>query len=199
MTATNNVFRIEDFLSNSECDAIMYLVETSGILSPSTVVMPDGKHEEDKSRFSFTGHLYHGKHELINKIDQWIATITNTELTEQEPMQVQYYPRGGYYKPHLDAFDGEGGKRQHTFMVYLNDVIYGGATVFPKLGISIKPAKGLAVYWQNLYDNGKPNLNMIHEAQKTDEPKCIITKWIRKANLEEEQKTHYSTYSNGSP
>ena len=36
-----------------------------------------------------------------------------------------------------------GGARFITFMVYLSDVVSGGRTVFPQLGISIKPKLGM--------------------------------------------------------
>ena len=51
----------------------------------------------------------------------------------------------------------DGGERQTTFMLYLSGTKrdIGGNTVFPQLGISVKPKKGTALYWSNLKTDGK--------------------------------------------
>ena len=47
------------------------------------------------------------------------------------------------------------GNRIGTLLMYLSDVEQGGATVFTKLGISVRPKKGLVVFWWNLKPDGK--------------------------------------------
>ena len=37
-----------------------------------------------------------------------------------------------------------------TFMVYMSDVESGGRTIFPQLGLSIKPIQGSALFWFNI-------------------------------------------------
>ncbi len=39
----------------------------------------------------------------------------------------------------------------------MSDVEAGGATVFPKLNLSLWPQKGSAAFWYNLYPNGEGN------------------------------------------
>ena len=39
-----------------------------------------------------------------------------------------------------------GGTRFITFMVYLSNVLSGGRTVFPQLGISVQPVKGILLF-----------------------------------------------------
>lgn len=39
----------------------------------------------------------------------------------------------------------------------MTDVTEGGATVFPLLNITVKPEKGSALIWYNLYRDGQGN------------------------------------------
>ena len=50
----------------------------------------------------------------------------------------------------------EGGERLATFMIYLSGTKkdIGGSTVFPQLGISVKPQRGAALYWHNVKSDG---------------------------------------------
>ena len=58
----------------------------------------------------------------------------------------------------------DGGERHTTFMIYLSgskkDI--GGHTVFPQLGISVKPNKGTALYWSNISSDGKFDTRSSH-------------------------------------
>ncbi|KAL6958446.1 procollagen-proline 4-dioxygenase, partial [Sarracenia purpurea var. burkii] len=45
-----------------------------------------------------------------------------------------------------------------------NETIQGGETVFPRIGVSVKPAKGLAVVWHNLQSDGSRNALTDHSA-----------------------------------
>lgn len=95
-----------------------------------------------------------------------------------EKLWAQRYEAGGHYTYHYD-WSGElrerRGGRLSTFMVYLDDKCTGGGTKFPRLekpkekkwcdvlecdeeeeeGITFKPVKGNAVYWENFRSDGR--------------------------------------------
>lgn len=44
----------------------------------------------------------------------------------------------------------------------LNEPISGGATVFPKLNLTLYPSKSDAVFWYNLHKNGERDERTLH-------------------------------------
>jgi hypothetical protein len=69
----------------------------------------------------------------------------------------------------------------------ISDVEMGGATVFTRLGISLKPIKSAAVFWYNLYRNGNGNVLTEHAAC----PVLKGTKWGKNRNRERQKKQKY--------
>ena len=58
------------------------------------------------------------------------------------------------------------------------DTIAGGRTIFPQIGISVKPVKGAALYWFNIH----PDLNYdsrYRHAQPIPDSHITIRVWIR--------------------
>ena len=97
-----------------------------------------------------------------------------------EPFQIGFYPPGGFYEQHYDAFTDEKGFKENlildgslvgnriaTLMFYLSGTVDGGATVFPNLGVSIFPTKGSAVFWYNLNKDGSLSEKSLHAACPT--------------------------------
>ncbi|ESO97395.1 hypothetical protein LOTGIDRAFT_231571 [Lottia gigantea] len=81
-----------------------------------------------------------------------LNTHQNTEgISSAEAYQVVNYGIGGEYRPHVDASPDlvlnaieelqQSGDRIATFLIYLSNVEYGGATVFPYLRIKMPPTK----------------------------------------------------------
>ena len=65
-------------------------------------------------------------------------------------------------------------------MVYLNEVEAGGETVFPRLGVTLKPRTGTLLLWNNLSVDGEVNPWTIHHAMPVLEgSKYVITLWFR--------------------
>ncbi|EAU35189.1 conserved hypothetical protein [Aspergillus terreus NIH2624] len=100
-----------------------------------------------------------------------------------ERMWAQRYNASGHYRHHFDwaGSAARGGDRLSTFMVYLGDECEGGGTNFPRLrmprdpawcrfvecedadgegrgngheGITFRPIKGNAIFWENLRPDG---------------------------------------------
>lgn len=94
-----------------------------------------------------------------------------------EPMWAQRYNVSGYYRHHYDwaGTAHANGDRVSTFMVYVDANCTGGGTEFPRLrrprggqwcrfiecdgsnkggGVTFKPIKGNAIFWENLKPDG---------------------------------------------
>lgn len=55
----------------------------------------------------------------------------------------------------------------------INKVPSGGRTVFPRIGVGVKPIAGSAIFWYNLHDTGEPDRLTLHGAC----PVLYGTKW----------------------
>ncbi|RXN15121.1 prolyl 4-hydroxylase subunit alpha-1-like protein [Labeo rohita] len=77
---------------------------------------------------------------VVSRVSQRIADITGLSKESAEDLQIQNYGIGGRYEPHYDAWDEEN-ERIATFLIYMSDVEKGGATVFPQVGVALKPKK----------------------------------------------------------
>ncbi|KAF4117659.1 hypothetical protein G5714_002212 [Onychostoma macrolepis] len=117
--------------------------------------------------------------ENVARISQRIADITGLRTnTSAERLHVQNYGIGGRYEPHYDSVNDEN-ERIATFLIYMSDVETGGATVFPKVGVALKPKKGSAVFWYNLHKNGNVDLNTEHAGCPVFRGnKWVANKWI---------------------
>lgn len=76
-----------------------------------------------------------------------------------DPKQIHYYKYGG--------------DRVGTGIFYFNDDFEGGETLFPKLGVEIKPKTGSLLYFEQGYDE-ETNWSTIHESTLITKG----TKWI---------------------
>ncbi|CAM4588596.1 unnamed protein product [Leuciscus chuanchicus] len=106
-------------------------------------------------------------------VSQRIADVTGLSMETAESLLVQNYGVGGAFEQHIDALELEN-DRIATFLIYMSDVEIGGATVFPKVGVSVHPKKGSAVLWYNLHRNGEVNWNTEHAGC----PVFVGNKWV---------------------
>jgi flagellar biosynthesis regulator FlaF len=70
----------------------------------------------------------------------------NFDTYKLENFRIRKYPKGsGFFKVHSDITDYKSASRLLVVLLYLNDVVEGGETEFPSLGIKIKPSQGLGI------------------------------------------------------
>lgn len=182
------------FLSDRDCDHIKELARP--LLTPSTVV--DAHSENpllDSRRTSQGGWLPpYIRDSVILNLQKEIATLTAIPEKNGENIQILYYPLGGEYQPHYDYFDPStagglyhyqrGGQRVATFMIYLNTVEEGGETIFPRLGIKIKPEKGKALLFYDVNPSGNVDPMTLHGgAPVLKGEKWILTRWLREGEF----------------
>ncbi|XP_067308722.1 prolyl 4-hydroxylase subunit alpha-1 isoform X2 [Pseudorasbora parva] len=110
-------------------------------------------------------------HPVLARISQNIADITGLSVESAEVLHVQNYGIGGRFESHYDAS--------------MSDVEKGGATVFPEVGVALKPKMGSAVFWYNLQKNGRVDWDTLHAGCPVlMGNKWLATKWIHEFGQE---------------
>ena len=182
-TSLAQVYELPALLSHEECEAVIEAINAS--LQPSTVTRGTSDY-----RTSRTCHLRQNHPQLAASLDQRFAALFEVDPRLSEPIQGQRYDPGEYFKEHTDWFSpitkeyathtDRGGQRTWTVIVYLNAVERGGETLFRRLGRSFTPVPGMALAWNNLQADGRPNPFTLHEAMPVEAGhKWVITKWFR--------------------
>lgn len=176
------ILRYHNVISEREMEKIKELAKPR--LRRATVHDPQtGKLTTAPYRVSKSAWLGALEHPLVDKINQRIQDVTGLDVSTAEELQVANYGVGGHYEPHFDfgrddepdAFEELGtGNRIATWLLYMSDVQAGGATVFTDVGASIKPKKGSAVFWYNLYPSGEGDYRTRHAAC----PVLLGNKWV---------------------
>ena len=186
------IYTFDDFLTSEDCQTL--IEESNRKLRPSSVSNVKDEVILSKDRTSSTADLHYFNSAYLNQIDNKITSFMGLNPFTGEIMQTQKYKPGQYYKAHTDYFypltreyktyTEWMGQRTWTFMLYLNDVEEGGETHFKHLKLKVKPKQGMAIFWNNLYRNGIPNLKTLHEAcPPVSGDKYVITKWFRSWSL----------------
>ena len=180
---------LDDGLSTDECGA---LIEASRPrLIASTVVDPEtGAHTPHPERISDGASFERGETPLIARLEQRVEAIFGFPVDHQEPLQILRYGVDGEYKPHHDYFDDSrpgslpalkvGGQRVATIIIYLNDVLSGGGTVFPNLKLTTHSKPGRALFFSNIDEAGQIVPDTLHGGEPVlAGEKWIATKWVR--------------------
>ena len=192
-SAAPDVVLLDNFMTDAECDELCSLSKRT--LTKSTVVDDKtGAGINHHARTSQGTYFSVGQNELVKKIENRISEITGIPVNHGEGIQILNYANGGEYKPHFDYFpDNEGGQanmqkggqRIITIIMYLNNVITGGATIFPEINLNIYPKKGSALYFSYYSANNAVDPLTLHGGAPVIEgEKWIATKWIREQPYE---------------
>lgn len=117
---------------------------------------------------------------IIRRINERIAWVSGTDVACGEPLHILRYERGQEYRPHTDSMAGDANPRAWTMLIYLSDGYQGGATQFPRLGISVTGAVGDALLFGNVDADGRPHPDSLHAGQPVGGgEKWLATRWIR--------------------
>ncbi|XP_042223975.1 prolyl 4-hydroxylase subunit alpha-2-like [Homarus americanus] len=183
-----------DFLTQRQTDAIIDQAKPK--LATSRHRGPDGGFISSMVRTSKNAWLRENQEraDLLANLTKKVEVATGLHATQPssgEDYQVANYGIGGLYVTHTDylmihpdpatysPWEHFIGDRFATFMVYLSDVEAGGATVFPRAGVTIWPKRGSAAFWWNLYRSGVGDENTRHGGCPVlHGSKWICNKWV---------------------
>lgn len=175
--------------SPEECAAL--IEQARPRLVPSTIVNPySGQDEVAAQRTSFGMFFRLEENALIAKLDRRVAELMQLPLENGEGFQVLHYPAGAEATAHFDfllpsndanrASLARSGQRVSTLITYLNEVESGGATTFPKAGLTVLPVRGNAVYFEYCNQAGQLDHQSLHAgAPVLSGEKWVATKWMR--------------------
>lgn len=183
-TEDAEIFAVGDFLTSSECERFIAMVDASA--RPSDTFDPE---HQARFRTSWSGDL-DPVDPFVQTIERRIDDLLGLPSGFGETVQGQRYRPGQEFQGHHDWFytkadywpreDRMGGQRSWTAMIYLNDVEAGGATEFPHLGLGIAPKRGVLLTWNNAQPDGIVNAMTLHAAKPVERGvKYVITKWYR--------------------
>ncbi len=185
--ASPRVVLFGNLLSPQECELLMATARPR--LKRSLTVQRDtGDGEVNQERTSDGMFFERGETPAIARIEERIARLVNWPVENGEGLQVLHYQPGAQYKPHYDYFDldqpgsanilARGGQRVATLVIYLNNPVKGGATVFPDANLEVAPCQGHAVFFS--YERPHSSTRSLHGGAPVIEgEKWIATKWLR--------------------
>jgi len=170
-------------LSSEECDELIRL--SNDRLERSKI---GSIREIDDLRSSSSMFFQEGENEDVARIEKRVSQIMNIPVEHGEGLQILNYQIGQEYKAHFDFFKSTSqaatNPRISTLVMYLNDVESGGETYFPKLGLSVSPQKGMAVYFEYFYNDQNLNELTLHGgAPVIIGDKWAATQWMRRKKV----------------
>jgi prolyl 4-hydroxylase len=182
-------YSIDDFLTERECAELVEQIRSRQ--QPSATVLEDRTPEVRTNKSCFFKRDDQ-QCPLSNEVTLRVSKLLGINPSYAEPIQghiytpnQEYKPHGDYFSPGTDEFDKYandelGGQRTWSVLLYLNDVEEGGATEFSSIGLSIKPKRGKAVFWNNLHPSGAPNGSTLHHGKPPkSREKFVLTQWFR--------------------
>jgi len=178
---------LADLLSAQECADVIELARPR-LRRSLTVETRTGGEALNADRTSQGMFFQRSETPLIARLEARIARLLRWPESHGEGLQVLRYGPGHEYKPHYDYFDPaepgtpnitrRGGQRVATLLMYLQEPLRGGATVFPDLGLEVMPRRGQGLFF--VYDRPHPSTRTLHGgAPVLEGEKWVATKWLR--------------------
>ncbi|MGG0383263.1 2OG-Fe(II) oxygenase [Priestia filamentosa] len=177
------VLVLGNVLSNEECDELIQLSKDK--MQRSRI---GAAREVNNMRTSSGMFFEESENELVHAIEMRSSDIMGPSIEHAEGLQILKYLPDQEYKAHHDYFASTSkaskNNRISTLIMYLNDVEEGGETYFPKLGLSVSPKKGMALYFEYFYENNELNELTLHGgAPVVKGEKWVATQWMRKQKV----------------
>eukprot|EP00928_Gymnodinium_smaydae_P046050 TRINITY_DN30648_c0_g1_i1.p1 TRINITY_DN30648_c0_g1~~TRINITY_DN30648_c0_g1_i1.p1 ORF type:complete len:435 (+),score=56.07 TRINITY_DN30648_c0_g1_i1:73-1377(+) len=103
-------------------------------------------------------------HPVVQGLIRRISKVVGVPEDNFESPQILQYDRNQYYNEHHDSnaedWKSLAGPRLYTFFLYFDEVEEGGETSFPKLNLTVRPAKGKALLWPSMKNDDPYQLDM---------------------------------------
>jgi prolyl 4-hydroxylase len=150
---------IDDFLSPDER---RHLIDQAAGRLGDALVSAVGPARTSSGRTGSVAWVDHDHTTRVRGVVDRVSTLIGIPGCHAESLQLVHYREAEQYRPHYDAYDLEtergrqrtarGGQRLVTALAYLNEVIDGGETSFPRLDVTIEPRPGRLVLFHNVAD-----------------------------------------------
>lgn len=108
---------------------------------------------------------------LLDDVLKKVRSIYSLDV-QSGAANIKHYRKDEWLPVHIDY-------NRATLMVYLNDVEEGGHTLFPTLGIKVKPGRGSALVWPN-----QPSLKHAGDRVLEGEKWILFYNWPAQQNWE---------------
>ena len=187
-----HIIRLPNFLTSSECDALVAMGEREGMWPSEVSGNTDDKpaYLDTEARKSKQTWFATGKHPVSDMIQNKTRDFLRTRGMDDdsyvfEDIQLAKYTKDGFYKHHRDGEDCDDkcpkDQRLGTMIVYLQEPVAGGETDFPILKTSISPIKGDAAFFWVADPRTKQLYKETLHAGMTVKSgtKVIATQWVR--------------------
>ena len=190
-TFKKRILRIENFLSEEECEYII------GIANPrmyESMVANGGENIQANKNLrnsESAGFASFAEDEKLRALGERVTSLLEVTIDHLEGMQVTKYNPGGEYKNHFDAFGSSTenfsathgyNNRSYTVLLYLNDDFDGGETVFPIIDHAITPKKGMLIAYPNLDHTARPSLFALHRGNPVTKGIKYLVTWFSYMN-----------------
>lgn len=146
----------ENFLSEDEINHLIAAGRHG--LKPAETIVDSGR-IENTGRSGNVCWIPQRHDQVIAALAQRISNLVGLPVVNSEPFQLVHYRESQSYAPHFDGWDpateagkrcmARGGQRLVTCLLYLNDVIGSGATVFPRLKMGVDARRGRMLLFHN--------------------------------------------------